>query len=248
MGRVLVITADDPRHKYFVSCVRDIFNCDCDIIVVDKSSDHISKVSDEALKLHSEELSFHEKKYFKNSNISENVRQVTRAELNMSEFVETLNFDDYVVCFVFGSPILKSVWFKNELLKINLHLGLSPYYVGSGTLFWPFHNNDIRHAGITWHELTEVLDMGRPVIRYKFKFAQGNYYDLINIILKHAILEGLNLINDRMKKSENLFVSYYERAVRQRKYIRSDITAAAINRVNSKYNQNQKLKYDITSC
>ena len=33
---------------------------------------------------------------------------------------------------------------------INVHLGLSPYYKGSATNFWPFVNNELQFLGVTF--------------------------------------------------------------------------------------------------
>tara|TARA_Y100001954_G_C15780967_1_gene589794 strand:- start:447 stop:1193 length:747 start_codon:yes stop_codon:yes gene_type:complete len=248
LSKVLVITAGEPRHTYFANCVSRIFNNDPDVLIVEKSSKHISKTTDPTLKAHSERLAQHELNYFESALESNNMIKVDRTQLNTAEFVENLNLNDYSVCFVFGSPILNSVWFRNSLLKINLHLGLSPYYIGSGTLFWPFNNDDVKHAGITWHELTKELDMGRPIIRYKFDSAQGNYYDLINVILKFSMIEGLKFIKEKICTSQSLFTHEYEQNAVTRKYVRSDITAAEIRNVNNQYSNAQDLQCDITSC
>ena len=46
---------------------------------------------------------------------------------------------------------------------INLHLGLSPYYKGSGTNFWPIANNEFQFLGATFMLIDEGVDSG-PII------------------------------------------------------------------------------------
>ncbi|MDA9283125.1 formyltransferase family protein [Amylibacter sp.] len=65
------------------------------------------------------------------------------------------------VAFVFGVNLL-----HENILKIlpysnfNLHLGLSPWYRGSATLFWPFYFLQPQFAGATLHRLAIGADSG----------------------------------------------------------------------------------------
>ena len=83
---------------------------------------------------------------------------------------DTLNSQDSVnfvkdfspdLCFVFGPDLI-----KNPLLRvlpdesINLHLGLSPWYRGSATLFWPFYFLQPQYAGATFHKVIKEADAG----------------------------------------------------------------------------------------
>jgi folate-dependent phosphoribosylglycinamide formyltransferase PurN len=76
------------------------------------------------------------------------------------------------VVLVFGTGLLKRPIldaFAGRLL--NIHLGLSPYYRGAGTNFWPLVNREPEFCGATIHFLDEGVDTGpiiahvRPAIR-----------------------------------------------------------------------------------
>ena len=41
-----------------------------------------------------------------------------------------------------------------------MHLGLSPRYRGSATLFWPFYFLEPQYCGITFHYLLDEPDAG----------------------------------------------------------------------------------------
>lgn len=43
---------------------------------------------------------------------------------------------------------------------INIHLGLSPFYRGSGTNFWPFVNNELEYVGSTLLYIDKGIDTG----------------------------------------------------------------------------------------
>jgi len=70
------------------------------------------------------------------------------------------------VVLVFGTGILREsvlALFAGRI--INLHLGLSPYYRGSGTNFWPLVNREPEYAGATIHYLDVGIDTG-PIIAH----------------------------------------------------------------------------------
>jgi hypothetical protein len=65
------------------------------------------------------------------------------------------------LAFIFGADLI-----KEPLLaalpkdKINLHLGLSPWYRGSATLFWPFYFLQPQFTGATFHQIVPEADAG----------------------------------------------------------------------------------------
>lgn len=65
------------------------------------------------------------------------------------------------LAFICGSDLI-----KDPLLaalpkdKVNLHLGLSPWYRGSATLFWPFYFLQPQFAGATFHQIVPEADAG----------------------------------------------------------------------------------------
>ena len=76
------------------------------------------------------------------------------------------------VVLVFGTGLLKRPLidaFPGRIL--NIHLGLSPYYRGAGTNFWPLVNGEPEYCGATIHFLDVGVDTGpiiahvRPAIR-----------------------------------------------------------------------------------
>lgn len=60
-------------------------------------------------------------------------------------------------CSIIREPLLSSVP-RGRFL--NLHLGLSPYYRGSGTNFWPFVFNELEYVGATILHIDAGIDTG----------------------------------------------------------------------------------------
>ena len=70
------------------------------------------------------------------------------------------------VVLVFGTQILRApliAAFEGRI--INLHLGLSPYYRGAGTNFWPLVNREPEYVGATIHYLDAGIDTG-PILAH----------------------------------------------------------------------------------
>jgi methionyl-tRNA formyltransferase len=81
--------------------------------------------------------------------------------LNSNETINfVMEFDPELVV-IFGVDII-----KDPLLsmlpkdKMNLHLGLSPWYRGSATLFWPFYFMQPQYVGVTFHQIVPEADAG----------------------------------------------------------------------------------------
>ncbi len=70
------------------------------------------------------------------------------------------------VVLVFGAGLLGGSIIERFLGRIiNLHLGLSPYYRGAGTNFWPLVNREPEFVGATVHCLDAGIDTG-PLIAH----------------------------------------------------------------------------------
>jgi folate-dependent phosphoribosylglycinamide formyltransferase PurN len=70
------------------------------------------------------------------------------------------------VVLVFGTGILREPLlsaFEGRIL--NIHLGLSPYYRGAGTNFWPLVNREPEYVGATIHYLDAGIDTG-PILSH----------------------------------------------------------------------------------
>lgn len=82
------------------------------------------------------------------------------------DFVRGLS-PDYVL--LFGSSIIREPLLECYSGRVlNMHLGLSPYYRGSGTNFWPLVDGMPECVGVTIHHATlrvdggDILRQGRP--------------------------------------------------------------------------------------
>jgi len=89
---------------------------------------------------------------------------IARDELNSVRVADYVRSVGAAACVVFGADILRDpVMSVLPRLTINVHLGLSPWYRGTATLFWPFYNLEPHWAGATLHRVTGQVDAG-PIL------------------------------------------------------------------------------------
>lgn len=85
-------------------------------------------------------------------------------ELNLNKLAVKIKKFNADICFIFGTDMIKDPVFK--VLpdnKINLHLGISPWFRGSATLFWPFYLLKPQFAGVTFHQISKNPDAGEII-------------------------------------------------------------------------------------
>ena len=236
----LVLTGSSPRHLFFVSTLSKYFKISA---YVSESKVEYSKVSDLPDSLTNEhyiQLRSYENKYFFKNKIELNKFQnlkVNNGEINEERVFNWTQGFDYDFIAVFGSSMLKDIWFSDQSKTIvNLHLGLSPFYRGSATLFWPFFNNDLKHLGTTIHIIDKGIDTGPIIKTVKLKrIGQKNYYKITNRLIKKSIKQFpiivskyLRGIIDPTPQDKNKHIFYYEK---------SDLTSFHLRKVLSKYGE-----------
>jgi folate-dependent phosphoribosylglycinamide formyltransferase PurN len=66
---------------------------------------------------------------------------------------------------LFGCSIIRAPLLERYAARtVNIHLGLSPYYRGAATNFWPLVNGEPELVGATIHLATPAVDAG-PILR-----------------------------------------------------------------------------------
>lgn len=90
------------------------------------------------------------------------VQTLPRGVMNSAAIADSVRGANPDVVVVFGCGIIRSPLL--EALPTdrtwNLHQGLSPYYRGSGTNFWPFVEGRFEYLGATLHLLSAGVDAG----------------------------------------------------------------------------------------
>jgi phosphoribosylglycinamide formyltransferase 1 len=207
MKRVIVITSNSIRHNYF-----KIMFSNCKDFRVIKTYAESEKKLGLFLK-YSDKENFEniEKLHFDARNNSEydffsdvieycedfsNTKIINKGEINSQEIIdeiETLN-PDFIV--TYGCSIIKPKLLKIFRKKIiNVHLGLSPYYFGSGTNFHCLVKNDLQCEGYTFMYMDEGIDTGEIIHQSRATILPfDNPHQLGNRLIKEMTKNFIKLI------------------------------------------------------
>jgi len=194
--RIVIITGNEARHKYFAGKLANSINV-VSVFFEKKANVHQQFDLNIAEKLifdnHFLLRETSEEKYFGNyTQPNCPVFEVKTGEIN-NEIVlaklQSLNID-FILLFgssLIGEDILNN--FPNKI--INLHLGLSPYYRGSGTNFFPLVDKLPECVGATIHLAVKAIDAGGILKQIR---PNADIFDTIHDLGNKTILEAIDQI------------------------------------------------------
>ena len=133
------------------------------------------------------------------------------------------------VVLVFGTGLLaRSLIDEFPGRILNIHLGLSPYYRGAGTNFWPLVNGEPEYCGATIHFLDAGVDTGPIIAHVRPDIRNGDGpHDIGN----KTIAAAADALIDAALALDAGQVRGVEQVSGGRVYKRADFSAAAVNRL-----------------
>jgi len=160
--RIVLITSDHRRHNWVAGQLASSAEL---VGMVAESKPAVSSVGPEAsgdVKTYFRARDEAELKWFSGDLPIDCARRAVAwggsNSVEVYDYVSRLSPDLVVL---FGSSIIKEPMlgrFKGCI--VNMHLGLSPYYRGSATNFWPLVDNLPECVGVTIHHATPAVDGG----------------------------------------------------------------------------------------
>lgn len=220
--RIVMFAGSHPRHLYIADVLsRTGFLAG---IVMEKRENMILEIPeglDSNMKMlysrHFELRLEKEEKYFGNVDIESllvkyPVLELEESELNSKEvekFVKKLEADTLIA---YGPGLI-----KENILNLcpdrcfNLHGGLSPYYKGAATMFWPFYFLEPNYVGTTFHHITMKIDGGKIIHQSVPELEYGD--GMHEVACKAIVAAG----NDLLKLIPMLMDTKTVQGVEQRK-------------------------------
>ena len=98
----------------------------------------------------------------------ENSHSIDKGLINqVPKEVDLLLECDVIV--IFGSSLIKGQLFQKLSTKkvINLHMGISPEYLGAACNFWAMYDDNLQYVGGTIQTLSEKVDSGE-ILKYSY--------------------------------------------------------------------------------
>lgn len=227
--KIIALTGNQQRHRYFVDYLSKHHN----LVAVfaenrfDENS-YGSKYS--ILKAHFSQREETEHRHFSSYDWPESSRvfDVPRngiSSVAVEEEIKKINPEGIAVM---GCGMIKKNIIELSGNIVNAHQGLSPYYRGSGTNFWPFFNEEPEYVGMTAHYIDpgvdtgEIISHGRPEIS-----SEDTLHDI-----------GCNTIKISADIVSRIFNILEEKPIRGiaqwnegKEYTRKDFTITAVDKV-----------------
>ena len=199
-----ILTSVETRHRYFAQAIREhlpvaaVAYEETGYSPADTDSYDLTEAEKSVVAAHFAERARQEEAYFgHNAAFAEScgncaVRRLSPGSLNSPETLSFLEEAGVDTVAVYGTNLIKP-----PLLSycpgrmINMHLGLSPYYRGTATNFYPLLNEEPEYVGATIHLLDEGIDSG-AILRH----ARPNIVvdDMPHTIGCKAILAGIEVM------------------------------------------------------
>lgn len=167
MNRMVLLTSNSQRHRWLASQLAEVAQLD-GIISETKPPQNQGTSSREKTEIHSyfEAREERETYWFRDapesfSQVATRTYELPWQGINTPEMFEFLRKSKVDLIFVFGSSIIRDPilsYFTGRI--VNMHLGLSPYYRGSATNYWPLVDGLPECVGVTVHHVTNIVDGG----------------------------------------------------------------------------------------
>ena len=211
--RIAVLTSLETRHRFFASQIRRRFDVravvyarptytpatvdDSDLTPAERAivADHFAE------RLRQEQNFFGHDAEPAQPSTECAVLHLEAGFLNQASTVQCLQKHGITCLVVFGTDLIKPPLLAPEKwTMINMHLGLSPYYRGTATNFYPLLNEEPQYVGATIHRLDAGIDSG-PILRHARPAIQAG--DRPHSIGCKAIASGTDAMIEVLKEMEN---------------------------------------------
>jgi len=185
--RIIILTGNELRHEFF----RKFIALDNEIEIINTYCEGTEKslraftekekeieTTDMRMK-HLEAREQSEKDFFemfvKTTKDFSNPIFLSKGEINNPFYVEKIINSKADIIVAYGCSIIKEPLISAFPRRfLNVHLGLSPYYVGSGTNYWPLVNEEPEFVGATFMYIDAGIDTGEIIHQIRARIVWGD--------------------------------------------------------------------------
>jgi len=149
-------------------------------------------------------------------------------DLRLQERIRHLN-PDVLICY--GTSIIREPLLSDFAGRfLNIHLGLSPYYRGSGTNFWPLANSEPEFIGVTFMQIDAGVDTGDIVHQFRGQmFPEDSIHSIGNRLISKVALTAPSVASHLQSLRRVKQIEIDLCGIEARVYRRRDFTDIALN-------------------
>jgi len=243
MSKIIVITSNSLRHFFFADQFNKSFGVKIQKIFIESHTkfelirkNYKSDTEYEHYKKRSlSEIKFFEKSqnFFKNKK----VEIVGKGTINSESFIDNIKKITPDLIITYGCSIIKPELislFKNKIL--NVHLGISPYYLGAGTNFHALSNNQFQFFGYSIIYMDKGVDTGEIIHQARGEFKLDDNPHSCGNRLIHKMTKDFIKIVQNFKKIER--ISSHNNNIESKTFKIADAGENEIKRLNDSFNKN----------
>ena len=236
MKRIVILTGSEPRHVFFRKYMArstgiTVLRTYCEGLQ-NNLAEFVAKQDDNQLRnMHLLARRQSEEDFFGlfNEHVQDdsNPHSIPKGDINSPEHVHDIidAAPDLLIsygCSIIREPLLTA--YSGRF--INVHLGLSPYYRGSGTNFWPLANNEPEYVGATFMHIDAGIDTGDIIHQLRARLAWGDTPSTIGnrlIVDMARTFQQVICSFDRLQAMPQPSVSTHEHYYRQCDYSEASV-------------------------
>jgi methionyl-tRNA formyltransferase len=150
-----------------------------------------------------------------------------KGEINCPKYTEAIINSKPDLLIAYGCSIIREpllTVFKGRFL--NVHLGLSPYYRGSGTNYWPLVNGEPEYVGATFMYIDSGIDTGEIIHQIRAKYSWGDTPSQIGnrFIVEMSLVYRNIIVNfERLEKMSQLPIPSNEKVYKIKDYTEESV-------------------------
>ncbi len=236
MHKIVLLTADQRRHKYVANRIHNAVGLS-GILSEKKRSQTNNSDGDQIIAAHFNRREKVESEMLGDNDFPNNVPILNKHDLDVNsaeafDWIKRLSPD---LILLYGTRIIRQKLLTAFDQKIiNMHLGLSPYYRGSGTNFWPLVEGCPEFVGATIHVATARVDAGGILHQVRPSIEKG---DRCHEIGTKSIIEGSALMASAATEYLNYSIKPMEQDLSMGKvFKKKDFRADSVTRMDRNFN------------
>ena len=206
--KVVIITASELRHTFFRKALALDDNIEVLCSYCEGTEKSLGTLIDpenegsEIQELHVQSRTNEEKDFFHPfislTQDNSNPRFIPRGDINKEEHIKHIIELRPELLVAYGCSMIKKPlieYFSGRFL--NVHLGLSPYYRGAGTNFWPLVNKEPEYVGATFMYIDPGTDTGEIIHQIRAEIFEGDTpHQIGNRLISEMVMIYIKIINN----------------------------------------------------
>lgn len=169
-------------------------------------------------------------------------RNIAYGEINSDKVIGEITAAAPDLLVAYGCSLIKPPLIdKFSKRFLNVHLGLSPYYRGSGTNFWPLVNGEPEFVGATFMHIDAGVDTGEIIHQIRARCFPGDTpHQIGNRLISDMTSVYIDILHN-IKRLEPLPQPNKEGDFKY--YRRSDFSVAAVKRLYENFSSGMIERY-----